>query len=320
MAYRRFEIPKKSGGMRVIEAPDKELKAKQRVMLEKFTSTLWVSRKAHGFKRGKSIYTNAMAHCVNPKRFIANFDIKDFFTSLKERSLSVVLLNKNEEGVARNMDRNDILHNGSLPQGAPTSPFLSNVAMRKFDTTIAPLLRKYVSSDIEYTRYGDDMTFTSNSKAIKKVGEFLKSKLRPMGLKLNNEKTRIAGPGARHEVTGLNINSGRPTVPKKYRHKVRAIIHRIKYGWVVTEKQHKKLAGMISHIALCHKEEAAKYLAVLKNTKPIANTSRMIAGVSRVKLQVGSQLRGHRVAHTHNVNSTNRHSHRKIVHLHREEL
>lgn len=233
MGYYTFSIPKKSGGVRVITAPDEELKAKQRRILKNIQNKFWISKRAHGFTKKRNILTNAKAHVG--KRWILNLDIRDFFPSITGITIRRVK-QKNGKEVGINLDPALVLYNGELPQGAPTSPFLSNYCMREFDTQIPNLLRKLVSDDIEYTRYADDLTFSSDSHAIEKVVDIVESKLDSMGMELNTDKTRLLGRGERQEVTGLNINSGRPTIPKKYRRKVRALVHRASSGWLITHK------------------------------------------------------------------------------------
>ena len=179
-----------------------------------------------------------------------------------------------------------VFHSGSLPQGAPTSPFMSNLYMRRFDTQIQSLLRKYISDDILYTRYADDLTFSSNSRAVERVIPIVRGKLRALNLEINDAKTKFMTPSMRQEVTGININSGKPTIAKKYRRKVRAIVHRAKTGWVITGTQKERLLGMISHIALCHPKEAAKYRTSLLPIVTTPDSNRKFTGVKRIKLPV----------------------------------
>jgi hypothetical protein len=179
-----------------------------------------------------------------------------------------------------------VFHAGSLPQGAPTSPFMSNLYMRRFDTQIQSLLRKYISDDILYTRYVDDMTFSSNSRAVEKVLPIVRGKLKALKLEINDAKTKFMSPSQRQEITGINVNAGRPTIGKAYRRKVRAIVHRAEQGWVITSAQKERLLGMISHIALCHPEEAAKYRDALLPVSISPNSARKFSGVNRVKLPV----------------------------------
>jgi len=88
----------------------------------------------------------------------------------------------------------------------------------------------------------------------------------------------------------LNINSGHPTIPKKYRRRVRALVHRASNGWVITHKQKESLLGMISHIALCHPEEAGRYRKALLAINP-SPAARMMAHTQRVNLTIKSKNR-----------------------------
>ena len=279
--YYTFTIPKKSGGVRVITAPNEALKKRQRELLKKLQGRNWLSRRAHGFIRGRNIYTNASVHVG--KKWVLNMDIKDFFPSLTYHHAYNIRIGKGAAEVC--VYDHITFHNDSLPQGAPTSPWVSNYCMRDFDTRIRGLLRKRVSDDIGYTRYADDLTFSSNSHALEKAEEIVRERLEEMGLRLNNDKTRLMGRGQRQEITGLNINSGRPTIPKKYRRKVRALVHRASSGWLITHKQKESLVGMISHIALCHPEEARKYREILMPVISVDGNTRRLAGAKRVRLE-----------------------------------
>ena len=298
--YYTFTIPKKSGGVRTISAPDKNLKAFQRGLLRMLQKQLWLSRRAHGFAKNRNILTNAKVHVG--KRWILNLDIRDFFPSIRQEGVTMTNRSKGEKFFSHTENTYRMYHNEVLPQGAPTSPFLSNYFMRDFDTQIVGLLRKLVSDDIEYTRYADDMTFSSNSRAIERVVGFVESRLRSMKMKLNDDKTRLMGRGQRQEITGLNINSGRPTIPKKYRRKVRALVHRASNGWIITHKQMESLLGMISHVALCHPEEAKKYREALSAVNP-ATATRRLGSIKRIHLQAKkkhSASKGISAANTHN--------------------
>ena len=289
MGYYTFSIPKKSGGVRTITAPDEILKKAQRELLKDIQNKFWISKLAHGFTKKRNILTNAKAH--RGKRWILNLDIRDFFPSITWSLIKRVKQTDSEAASFESVPSLVFLYNGILPQGAPTSPFLSNYCMREFDTQILPLLRKLVSDDIEYTRYADDLTFSSNSRAIEKVLPIVESKLKSIGLELSTDKTRLAGRGQRQEITGLNINSGRPTIPKKYRRRVRALVHRASNGWIITHKQKERLLGMISHIALCHPEEAGRYRETLLAVKPIPDTARRFCGVKRIRLDTKAKVR-----------------------------
>jgi RNA-directed DNA polymerase len=256
----------------------------------------WISRKAHGFKKRHNCLTNAQVHAG--KKYILNIDVKDFFTSItsiayrnyatRERNLMETKYKEEDQGFPNLFfyAATPVFHSGSLPQGAPTSPFISNIYMRRFDTQIEKLLRQYISDDILYTRYVDDLTFSSNSRAVERVIPIVRGKLKALRLEINDAKTKFMTPSQRQEITGININSGRPTIGKAYRRKVRAIVHRAEQGWVITSAQKERLLGMISHIALCHPEEAAKYREALLPIATTPDSTRKFGGVDRIKLPV----------------------------------
>lgn len=259
--YYTFTIPKKSGGRRTITAPCDGLKAEQREILKEIEPELQATVFAHGFIKGRSPLTNAKRHCG--KRYVLNIDIKDFFPSCKRHSGCYTAL---EKKVLVKCFRNN-----ELPQGAPTSPLLANYALKDFDCIISSVARKYYSRDIRYTRYADDLTFSSNSTVILS-GKFyncVKSALSSWRFEINESKVWRAGKGDRKNITGYNINAGRPTVPKEYRRKVRAIAHRAsKCGWALTKKEKLKLDGLIGHMASAHRAEAKKYRDMVKGITP----------------------------------------------------
>lgn len=290
MGYYTFTIPKKSGGTRLITAPDEALKKKQKEFLKETLYDDWISRRAHGFAKRRNIISNAQVHAG--KKYILNIDIKDFFPSIRWNRLRKHYYNPGDRPgrTLRYFDTQDshgyqLFHNGRLPQGAPTSPYISNIFMRGFDTMIQGLLRKYISDDILYTRYADDLTFSSNSRAVRRVIPLVEDKLNKLNLEINNDKTRFLGPAQRQEVTGINLNSGKPTISKSYRRRIRAIVHRASQGCVISDSQKEKALGMISHIALCHPEEAHKYRTTLLLISTVPNCNRLIYKANRIKLK-----------------------------------
>ena len=261
----------------------------------------WISRKAHGFRKRHNCLTNAQVHAG--KKYILNIDVKNFFPSItsiayrnyatRERNLMETKYKDEDRGFPNLFfyAATPVFHSGSLPQGAPTSPFISNIYMRRFDTQIEKLLRQYISDDILYTRYVDDLTFSSNSRAVERVIPIVRGKLKSLRLEINDDKTKFMSPSQRQEITGINVNSGRPTIGKAYRRKVRAIVHRAEQGWVITSAQKERLLGMISHIALCHPSEAAKYRDALLPVPISPDSTRKFGHVDRVKLPV-KKIRG----------------------------
>ena len=295
--YHTFQIPKK-GGVRTISAPDPETKERLRQLLVHLERKQWVSRHAHGFVKGRGLVTNAMVHLG--KRYIVNIDISDFFPSITWHKMSdnapdvvtelihyglTYSFTPPEELEAGSMfhGHGDIFPDNRLPQGSPASPYLANLYMRQFDSEVFHLAREFISDDIQYTRYADDLTFSSNSKAVEKIVEMVENKLRStLGLAVNKEKTKIMKPGMRQEITGLNVNSGRPTISKQFRKKVRAIVHRVSTcEWRITRAQFRSLEGRIAYIQMCHPEEAMKYKEMLANVAPLEAEPKRRVGEKR---------------------------------------
>lgn len=214
--YSYFEIPKKNGDKRKIYSPNKILSNIQRKVLTIlearqeviFSENNIVNKISHGFQKRKNIITNAVPH--KNKRYIINVDLKDFFESFHfGRVRGYFMTNKHFE---MSKDVSKIIailccYNGALPQGAPTSPFITNLIFQSVDNRILKLCRKY---KLDYTRYADDLTFSTNDKNfINNKDVFLlelKCLIERAGFKINNAKTRIQDKHHKQKVTGLTVN------------------------------------------------------------------------------------------------------------------
>src|SRR5699024_2846039 len=212
--YHTFTIPKKSGGIRTIHAPDDKLKYVQKKLATKLAihqhniQPLTQSTVAHGFIKDRDIFSNAENH--KNKRIIINVDIENFFGSFHfGRVKGYFHKNKNfnlPEKLAIAI-ANLTCYQGKLPQGAPTSPVITNLICNILDMRILSLTKKY---RLYYTRYVDDLTFSTNDKhTITNVSTFLLELdkiINNFGLKINDSKTRISYPNSRQEVTGITVN------------------------------------------------------------------------------------------------------------------
>lgn len=214
--YNTFEIPKKSGGFRIINAPVEKLKKIQiklrdslYIIHNEYMETNNITELvSHGFQRNKSIITNAYIH--KKKRYILNIDIANFFPSLNfGRVQGYFYKNKvfNFSKEAATIIAQLTCYEGKLPQGAPTSPFISNLIFNIVDMHIIKLANRY---KLDYTRYADDMTFSTNNKRfIKDYKEFVKKItkiLKKNGFAINEKKTRLEYFSLRQEVTGITVN------------------------------------------------------------------------------------------------------------------
>lgn len=226
--YHSFEIPKKSGGMRHIYAPEPELKYIQTKLAEKLYDERKDKRNksSHGFEKERDIYTNARIH--TKKRYVYNIDLENFFESFHfGRVRGYFHKNKNFE---LPLDVATIIaqlscYSGFLPQGSPCSPIITNFICEIFDFRVLKIARKY---RLDYTRYADDMTFSTNNKYfINNLDNFyseLKNEVENSGFKINNKKTRIQDKYTRQVVTGLVVNR-KINISRDYYKDTRAMAH-----------------------------------------------------------------------------------------------
>jgi len=224
-SYHRFNIPKKSGGYRVIEAPNDELKSKQLWIKDNIIDKFKVSDAAKGFKRCCSIYDNALMH-VN-KELVINIDIKDFFPSIKYnqvfRFFNYIGYNVQVSHLLTKLCTNN---RNALPQGAPSSPPLSNIILLKLDKRLSKLA---LSSECAYSRYADDITF-SGKKNIKSLVPIIINIINDEGFEINQAKLRLQYANQRQEVTGLIVNKKVSLDKRTIKRLENAIYYCRKYG------------------------------------------------------------------------------------------
>ncbi|GLK54079.1 hypothetical protein JOD31_001246 [Methylopila capsulata] len=240
--YQRFAIAKKTGGVRQISAPMPRLKRAQYWILDALLGHAAVHDAAHGFVRGRSIVTNAARHVG--RDVVVNLDLKDFFPTLDFRRVKGKFRGLGyAEPVATVLalictepDVDEIEIDGErlfaargprrLPQGAPTSPLLTNLICARLDARLTGLA---ASLGFVYTRYADDMTFSASGEAAAKVGAMLKfvnEIVAAEGFVVHPDKTRVMRRGGRQEVTGLVVNE-RVAVPRDVLRRFRALLHQI---------------------------------------------------------------------------------------------
>lgn len=247
--YKSFHLVKKSGGVRIINAPRKKIKIIQQKTLELLQEHYQnVKSPVHGFVKDKSIVTNAQQHI--DKSFIFNIDLEDFFPSIHFGRIQGVFLKKPFEfshdiaSVLAHICSKDRI----LPQGAPTSPIISNLICRRLDSDLQELARKYRAT---YTRYCDDITFSFSVNRLrdlpKQIVDLSVSQANPStellaiinkhDFKVNSGKVRLEGRSSRMQVTGLTVNE-QPNVPRTFVHEIRGMLHAWeRYGLEKAEDQ-----------------------------------------------------------------------------------
>lgn len=226
ISYARFQIPKRSGGVRTILSPSPELKAVQRTILRRLLGKLKAHPCATGFERGHSIVTNALPHVG--KQVVIKLDVKDFFTSTTDKRVMAYFRAIGWDEPAAKLLASLCTYEGSLPQGAPTSPRLSNLVNYRLDARLAAHAQVYGAS---YSRYADDITFSANESATTRVTHLIhvtKRTLKDVGYQLHTEKKlRIARRHDRQTVTGIVVNA-KANLPRTTRRRLRAIEHRLR--------------------------------------------------------------------------------------------
>ena len=222
--YRSFSIPKKSGGKRKIHEPLPSLKEIQRWILKKILSRLKISPYAKAYRITHSIKDNARFH--KNQKIVLTVDMNDFFGSLKDKKVFYFFRSLNYSPSVSKTLTNLCCLNGSLPQGAPTSPTLSNLLFYRCDCRIAGYVK---SKNVRYTRYADDLTFSGNFEP-GAVIKFVENVIKDENLKLNKKKTKAMFLSNRQEVTGIVVNE-KLQVSREIRRKIRQEIHYIrKFG------------------------------------------------------------------------------------------
>ncbi len=237
--YKVFEIPKKSGGTRQILAPISPIKIIQRKLKQVLEAVYLPKHSAHGFVVGRSIVTNAQVH--KKRRYVLNVDLEDFFPTIHFGRVRGMFMGNpyNLSDEASTILAQICCHKGILPQGAPTSPIISNMICVRLDAKLQQLAKEYNST---YSRYADDITFSTTRSNFPsglaslsdigqvEIGSQLLNTIEENGFKINQKKTRLQMRQQRQEVTGLTVNRY-PNVQRRYIKQIRAMLHAwAKYG------------------------------------------------------------------------------------------
>lgn len=251
--YKIYTIPKKSGGVRIIAQPAKETKFIQHWLISNIFSRLPIHECAAAYKTGASIKANAIAHSQN--HYISKFDFEAFFGSIKQsdlinhfsRHLGERLLAVDIKNIARLSCISPKDGTGlCLSIGAPSSPILSNSIMYEFDCKV----QQWCSPrKITYTRYADDLTF---STSVKEICSEIEPMIREIILNLDYPKLRINDNKTIHlskknqrRVTGVIINNeGQISIGRERKRTVSALIHRFSIGTLPVQDIY-KLQGLL---------------------------------------------------------------------------
>ena len=271
--YVEFEIPKARGGTRRISAPRAPLRRVQRALLAQILDRVPVHAACHGFVAGRSTVTNARPH--ERAALVLKLDLQDFFPTVHYRRVKGLFeqLGYGAEvagtlaGLTTHRPRlpdGEVVWPGMLPQGAPTSPALANLACRRLDHRLDRLAAR---CGAVYTRYADDLTFSFAQAPAVRVGRFLwwvDAICQQEGFTERADKRRVLRAARQQRVTGLVVNA-RASVPREDRRRFRAILHNCARHGVASQAQGREdfeayLAGYAAYVHMVDPVLGRRYL------------------------------------------------------------
>lgn len=256
---KKFHIPKRKGGYRVICQPSAKLKTIQYWIINNICSRLPVDDAAYAYRDGVSILNNATYHASN--KYFLKVDLKDFFPSISFNDFIKIVriwhksnppiweLNRSTENVLKKSCFDD---KGKLPIGYPSSPSISNSVMYSFDLAIKKEIENNKYGAMLYTRYADDLIFSTDKKGachelLQKVRQIIRNTTHP-SIRINDSKVSFSSAtGGSALVTGLRVAyDGHVTLHKKQKDHVRLLLSLYKKG-KLDKSEHSSLLGHIAY-------------------------------------------------------------------------
>lgn len=282
--YVAFDIPKRSGGTRRIAAPMPELARVQRWILCNILNPLATEEQAHGFVRGRSTATNAAPHCR--RDVVINLDLSDFFPTITfprvrgvfeklgySPAVATVLALACTEAPRCPAELGQMTYwvatgPRALPQGASTSPAISNQVARKLDRRLSGMCARLGWT---YTRYADDLTFSAPEGKRREI-PLVRSRVRQIvedeGFAINPKKGRVQRSAGRQMVTGVVVNET-PHLPREEVRRLRAILHGARLTGLAAQNREGRphfeawLRGKLAYLAMIDRTKGTKLLAEL---------------------------------------------------------
>lgn len=273
--YHTVKLPKKNGGYRELSVPDPLLKSIQKQITNTLLVHMPVSRYATAYCYGSSTLCNAKHHIG--KCVVMKLDILHFFDSIRYSTVKdAAFPSKIYSEPLRILLAMLCYYKDVLPQGAPSSPAITNIIMFSFDEHLGQWCRE---RNIAYTRYCDDMTFSGDFDPAE-VRDFVRLELKKLGFLLNEQKTQVQRPGWQQSVTGIVVNE-KMSIPAEYRRKLRQEIyfcqkygiqsHLQRLGLEIPEETYRvKLLGRVNYV-----------LQVMPNDSQILDARNILLGLAR---------------------------------------
>lgn len=232
--YKRFRMRKRKGGYRTISAPSPKLLAIQQTIYLRILKPTNIHPAATGFRSGYSIVNNARTHLGNTQ--VLQTDIQDFFGSIKTHRVKSTFIKMGYPPQISTIFSRLCCLKGRLPQGAPTSPNISNIIAYNLDQELNSLSAQY---GLSYSRYADDLTFSGNNIPLDTFLPTVRDIIQKHKFVLNAKKTKFSGENRRKIITGISISSGlKMTIPKAKKRQIRKDVHFILTKGLMAHQSH----------------------------------------------------------------------------------
>lgn len=276
--YHSFTIPKRNGSFRAIDSPSDILLYIQRWIYTSILKNIKLDDSCTGFRTGYSIKNNVDKHL--DKKIILKMDLKDFFPSICKKRVISVFRNIGYSPKISFILASLCTLEDKLPQGAPTSPYLSNIIAKRLDIRLKSLCKKF---DLQYTRYADDITISGNSLP-KKIINYIEEIVKNEGFEVNEKKTRLLYKNNRRIVTGISISSNKLTIPKKNKRDIRQSIFYIKQFGISNHLKKKEITDPI------YLERLLGYLYFWKFVEPENKNIKEYISIIKREIEKKNQL------------------------------
>jgi len=272
-AYTTFRMPKKAGGYRTIARPHPVLRRVQRWILRNILDRLHASANSFGFEPGSRIREHASQHIG--ARAILSLDIESFFPSISIAQVTMVFRAAGYDGTVASLLARLCTYRQALPQGAPTSPKIASLVCSRMDRRLAGASER---REVVYTRYADDMSFSSSTPiSLAKLFPLIVQIVRNSGFRINRAKTRLMGARRSLKVTGLIVGPEAVGIGRKRLRELRARIHRLH----LAQSDGAEIAGIqgwldfVSDVDPSRYKRLAKYIQGLRS----GSTERRLEGL-----------------------------------------
>lgn len=257
--YRTFRIPRKNRPGRRIDAPRVALKIIQRWIHDNILSQMPTHPASTAYTREGGIFVNGIPHAGAAN--LLQMDVNDFFPSIRPDTVQGLFSSLGFAPTIAEQLSSLTTYREGLPQGAPTSPLLANTAMYSTDLSLARLADAW---DARYTRYADDITFSSSTYRFGQPEvEAIQGVLRQAGLQANDRKTRLIGGGFRHVVAGISVTRS-PMAPRDKRRVWRALFNHAAFDPSAYVDHLDQLNGIVGFVSQYSPELAERYRETAK--------------------------------------------------------